>query len=143
GGLLALGVRAGQDPVALPVGDDRSLEVDVRGRALVVQALGELERALDVLPRGLEIPAPSVAARPPGEDVGAKVIRRNLGPLGQLERLIEEAERRLDAVELVACDSEAEEHVGALDIRERAALAQHLARSSSAIASRTSPRRIR
>src|SRR5256885_14485267 len=74
GGLRALRVRAGEDPVALAVGDDRSLEVDVRRGALVVQALCELERALDVLARGLQIASPSIAAGPPGEHVGAKMV---------------------------------------------------------------------
>ena len=70
-GLRALGVGAGEDPVSFAVGDDRRLEVDVRSRALVVQALGELERALDVFAGGLEITAPAVAAGAPGEHVRA------------------------------------------------------------------------
>ena len=110
--------------MALPVRDDRGLEVDVRRRALVVQALGELERALDVLARGLQIAAPAVAARAPGEHVRAQMVRRDLGALGQCQRLVEEAERRLDAVQLVAGDAEAEEDVGALDVGEGLAFAE-------------------
>src|SRR3989440_6531457 len=120
----ALGIRTGEDPVALSVGDDRGLEVDVRGGALVIQALGELERALDILARGFEVTAAPVAARPPGEHVRAKVIRRDLGALGELQRLVEEPDRRLDAVELVARHPEPEQDIGPLDVAEGGALAQ-------------------
>jgi len=71
GSLCAFRVGPSEDPVPFAVGDDRRLEVDVGGGARVVEALGELERALDVFPRGLEITAPAVAARPPRKDVSA------------------------------------------------------------------------
>ena len=61
-GLRPLGVGAREHPVALAVGDDRCLKIDVCRGALVVQPFGELERTLDVLPRGLEVAAAAVAA---------------------------------------------------------------------------------
>ena len=44
------------------LGDERGLEVDVGHRAVVVQRLRELQRALDVLARGLEVTLAAVAA---------------------------------------------------------------------------------
>ena len=67
-GLGALGIGTCEHPVALAVGDDRRLEVDVGGRALVVQTLGELERALDVLARSLEVAASAIAPRAPAQE---------------------------------------------------------------------------
>ena len=110
--------------MALAVGDDRRLEVDVGGRALVVEAFGQLECAFDVLARSLEVASPPITARAPRKDVGAQLVGRNLRALGHLECLVEEPDRRLDAVELVASDAEPEEHVGAFDIREGCALAE-------------------
>src|SRR6266516_595936 len=62
GGLGALGIGTRENPVTLAIGDDRRLEVDVGGRALVVQALGQLERAFDVLAGGLEVATPPITA---------------------------------------------------------------------------------
>src|ERR1700675_804617 len=73
-GLGALGVGTCEHPVTLAVGDDRRLEVDIGGRALVVQALCKLERAFDVLARSLEIAAPALAPRPHGENVLRELI---------------------------------------------------------------------
>src|SRR6266576_2294083 len=98
--LGALRVRPREHPVAFAIGDDRRLEVDVRGSARVVQALRELECALDVLTRGLEVAATPVAPRTPGKNVRAELIGGNLGLLRDLERLVEQRDRGLDAVEL-------------------------------------------
>ena len=114
----ALRVRAGKDPVALAVGDDRSLEEHVRRRLAVVQPFCELERTLDVLARGLEITTPAVAAGTPREDVRAEVIRRQLAAFGKDHRLVEQVDRGLDARKLVARNSESVEDVCALEIGE-------------------------
>ena len=58
--------------------DKRGLEVDVRHRAVVVECLRQLERALDVLARGLEVALPAVAAGAPAEDLGAQQVAREL-----------------------------------------------------------------
>ena len=113
-----LGVRAGEHPVALAVGDERRLEVRGADRARIVGVLGELERALDVLARGLVVALAAPAARAPGEDVRAERVGRQARALGERERLVEEAERRLDAVQVVAADAEREEHLGPLDVGE-------------------------
>src|SRR3954453_9698854 len=54
GSLCAFRVGPSEDPVPFAVGDDRRLEVDVGGGARVVEALGELERALAAFPRAPE-----------------------------------------------------------------------------------------
>ena len=64
-GTCALGVRAGEQPVALALGDERRLEVGGADRAAVVQRLGQLERALDVFARGLVVALAALAARAP------------------------------------------------------------------------------
>src|SRR5205085_5105182 len=69
-----LGVVAREHPVALAVGDERSLEVRRADRAGIVRILGELERALDVLARGLVIALAAPAAGAPGEDVRAERV---------------------------------------------------------------------
>jgi hypothetical protein len=56
----------------LALGDERRLEVRVRGRLLVAGGLGELEGPLDVLARRLPVAAAAVAAGAPAEDVGAQ-----------------------------------------------------------------------
>ena len=61
-------------PVAL--GDQRGLEVRLAERARVVHRLRELERALDVLARGLVVALAAVAARAPREDVRAEQVGR-------------------------------------------------------------------
>ena len=71
-----LRVAARQDPVALPLGDERRLEVRVGDRPAVAQVLRELERALDVLVRGDVVALAPVAARAPAEDVGAEQVAR-------------------------------------------------------------------
>src|SRR5579862_483018 len=55
GGLGALCVRPGEDPLPVALGDERGLEVRLAEGARVVERLGELERALDVLARGFEV----------------------------------------------------------------------------------------
>ncbi len=79
---------------------------------------GELERALDVLARGDVVALATVRTRAPAEDVGAQQVAREPGALGELERLVEERDRRADARELPAGDSEPEQNVRAVDIRE-------------------------
>ena len=69
--LRPLGVGAREHPVAVALGEQRRLEVGLAERPRVVHRLGELERALDVLARGLEVALPAVAARAPREDVRA------------------------------------------------------------------------
>src|SRR5919199_6272773 len=98
--------------MALAVGDNRRLEVDVGRRVPVVQSFLELERALHVLARSLEIAAAAVAARAPREDVRAEVVRGKVRALGELHRLVEQADRGLDAGELVPRDAEPEEDIG-------------------------------
>ena len=120
----ALRVRPRENPVALAIGDERSLEVRDADRARVVDALRELERALDVVARGLVVALPAPAARAPREDVGLQRVARQARALGKRERLVEESDRRLRAVELVAAAAEPEEDVGALDVGERARLGQ-------------------
>src|SRR5947209_20457567 len=82
-GLCALGVIARLDPVPHPLADKRSLEEGIRGLARIVERLRELERALDVLARGFEIPLPAIAARAPAEDVGPKTVAREPGAVRQ------------------------------------------------------------
>jgi hypothetical protein len=60
-GLRLLGVRAREHPVPRAVGEQRGLEVEVTRRACVLQALGELERELDILPGGLVVALAAVA----------------------------------------------------------------------------------
>src|SRR5439155_8320745 len=72
-GLGTLRIGTCKHPVTLAIGDDRRLEVDVGGRALVVQALGQLECAFDVLARGLQIAASAITARAPRKDVGTQL----------------------------------------------------------------------
>src|SRR5947207_198759 len=94
----ALGVRAGEDPVALAVGDERRLEERVPDGARIVGVLRELERALDVLARRFVIAHAPPAARAPREDVRPERIGRHARALGETERLVQQPERRLDAI---------------------------------------------
>ncbi len=117
-----LGVRAREHPVSFAVGDERRLEVGGADRARIVRVLGELERPLDVLARRLVVALATPAARAPREDVRAKRVAREAGALREREGLVQQAERGLDAVELVAADAERVEHLGALEIGEAAGL---------------------
>ena len=81
--LRLLGVRARKHPVAVALGEHRRLEVRLSEGTCVVHRLGELERALDVLARGLVVALAPVAARAPREDVEPKLIRREPGALGE------------------------------------------------------------
>ena len=96
----------------------------MRDGAPVVESLGELERALDVLARGLEVALAAVAAGAPAEDVRAQQVARHPRALGERQRLVEEADRRGDALKLVAADAEPEEHVRPVEIREARCLRQ-------------------
>src|SRR5487761_797996 len=113
-----LGVRAREDPVPLAVCDERSLEERVADRARIACVLGELKRALDVLARGLVVAHPAPATRAPGEDVRAKRVGRHARALGKTESLVQQPERRLHAVQLVAADAERVEDLRALEIGE-------------------------
>src|SRR5439155_18585812 len=101
----ALGVVAREHPMALAVGDERRLEICGADRARIVRILRELERALDVFARGLVVALAAPAPRAPGQDVRAKLVGGHPGALCQAERLVQEADGGLDAVELVAADT--------------------------------------
>src|SRR3954447_23852835 len=96
----------------------------MRGHPLVFEPVGELERALDVLARGLEVTLAAPAPRAPVEDLRPQQVARQAGALGELESLVEERDRGGDARKLVAGDAEPEEQVGALDVRELRPLGQ-------------------
>ena len=120
--LRPLGVRAGEHPVPVALGDQRGLEVGLAERARVVHRLGELERARDVVARGLVVALAAVAARAPREHVRAQQVGRERRAVGERERLAEERDRGRDARDQVAADAEPEEHLGAVEIGERRAL---------------------
>ena len=104
------------------LGDERRLEVRVGHLAAVVDALGELERVLDVLARGLEVALAAVAAGAPVVDVGAEPVGGHVRALRERECLVEQRDRGRDARELVAADAEPEDDLGAVDVREDRAL---------------------
>src|SRR6185312_7541492 len=91
--LGALRIRAGEHPVPGALGDERSLEIAVGDPTAPLSSLGELERALDVLPRGFPVALAPVAAGAPAEGVGAETVGREPGALGKIERLAEECDR--------------------------------------------------
>jgi hypothetical protein len=62
--------------VARALGHERRLEVGVRRLASVVDALGELERALGVLAGSLEVALAAMDPRAPVVDVGAETVAR-------------------------------------------------------------------
>ena len=64
-----LGVEAREQPLALALGDQRSLEHRVGAGAIAASLGGELERRLGVAGRGVPVAADLVAARAPGADV--------------------------------------------------------------------------
>src|SRR5829696_3599254 len=116
--LRALRVRAREHPVAVALGEQRRLEVHLAEGLRVLLRLGELERALDVLARRLVIALAAVAAGAPREDVGAEEVRRERRALRKLQSLAEQGEGGRDAREEVPADTEAEEDVRAVDVRE-------------------------
>ena len=101
--------------MAHPLGDERRLKVDVRHRPPVVEGLRELERALHVFAGGLEVALPAVAPGAPAEDVGAEQVTRKVGAVREGERLVEEADRRRDARELVTAHAETEKDIRLVD----------------------------
>src|SRR5262249_32614764 len=107
-----LGVIAGQHPVALAVGDERSLEVRGADREEIVDTPRQLECPLDVVPGSLVIALTLPAARTPGEDVRLEGVARQPGSLRERECLVEQGERRVNARKLVAAAAEASENVG-------------------------------
>jgi hypothetical protein len=74
--------------------------------------------------RSFEVAPAPVAPRAPREDVRPELVGGNVGPLRDLERLVEKADRGLDAVQLEARDTEAEQHAAALDVGKRVALGE-------------------
>src|SRR5262249_51437832 len=99
-------------------GDQRGLEVRGTDRPEVFNALRKLERALDVVPRSLEVPLTLPAARAPREDVRLESVARQARALGEPKRFVEERKRRLHAAELVAAAAEPEQHVRPLHVGE-------------------------
>ena len=91
--LRLLCVLAGEHPVAHLLGDERGLEVRSGDDPRVVHRLRELDRALDVLARGLVVGLSATTTRAPREDPRAQQVARQLGPLGELERLVEQRDR--------------------------------------------------
>ena len=85
--------------LALPLGDERCLEETFARARAVVERLGELERALDVLARGLAVALAPVAARAPREDLGAQQVARQPRALGELQRLVEAAPIAVEMLE--------------------------------------------
>ena len=79
--LLRVGAR--EHPVAVALGEERRLEVRGAERTRVLERLGELERALDVLARGLVVALAAVAARAPREDVQAQLVGRQARALAR------------------------------------------------------------
>ena len=107
--------------MAHALGHERGLEVDIRHRAVVVERLRELERALDVLARGLEVTLAAVAARAPAEDLRAKQVAGKAGALRELQRLAEQRDGRRDARQVVAAHGHPEEDLCPVDVREAGA----------------------
>src|SRR5205085_1989110 len=108
--------RARAQPLPVALGDDRRLEGDVRDRERVVEAIRELEGALDVFAGRLEVALAARAARTPLENVGAQPVARKSGTVGELERLGQQRVRARDRRQLVAADTHAIEHVRSLDV---------------------------
>src|SRR4051794_6880518 len=123
-GTRLLRIRAREHPVALPVGDDRRLEVRLADGARVLHRFRELERALDVLARGLVVALMAPAARAPGEDRRPERVAREARAFRERERLVEEADRGLDAGEMEPADRQREQHLRALDVGELSAFRQ-------------------
>ena len=73
--LRLLGVVAGEEPVARALGDERCLEVGVGHHRAVAEALRQLECALDVLARRLEVALAPMAPGAPVEDVRSRTCR--------------------------------------------------------------------
>ena len=94
----------------------------LRHRVGIVDALGELERVLDVLAGSDPVALVVVAAGAPLVDERAQTVARKAGALGELQRLGEERHRGPDRGELVAARAETEEDVGAVDVGESGAL---------------------
>ena len=96
--LRLLGVGAGEHPVPVALGEHRGLEVHGSECPRVAQRLGELERALDVLARGLVVALAAVAPRAPGEYVQAQLVGRE-GPSARPSTSA--SLKRLTAVEML------------------------------------------
>ncbi len=116
--LRPLRIAARENVVPFALRDEGRLEVRTRDRGAISEILRELERPLDVVPRGLVVAKTPAAPRAPLEDVGAQQPARMARALRELEGLVEERDCRRDARELVAAHAEPHEDVGAVDIGE-------------------------
>ena len=95
-GLRPLGVGAREHPLALPLGDERGLEVHVGDGLAVAEALRQFERPLDVLAGGLPVALTPVAPRTPFEDMRSQPVAGKSGALRQCKGFAEQASRRRD-----------------------------------------------
>ena len=114
--LRLLGVRAGEHPVPVALGEHRRLEVRLAERAGVVHRLCELERALHVFARRLVVTLTAVAARAPREHVQPKLVARQARALGERQGLVEKTDRGRDARKHVPAHPQAVQHLGAVDV---------------------------
>ena len=108
--------------MAVALGEYRRLEVRRAERPHVVQPLGQLERMLDVLARGLVVALAAIAARPPREDAHAQLVGRQPRALREHERLVEETDRGRDARQQIPAHPQPVEHLGAVDVGKLVAL---------------------
>ena len=134
--LRPLRVAARENVVALPLRDERGLEVRVRDRRAVAELLRELERALDVVVCGDVVAQPAVTARAPLQDVRAEQVARQTGTLG--ERRVPRRTARSRSTRSRACSDRPRAGRGRRrdrDPRSRHAPTISRARSSSSIAS--------
>ena len=115
------GVRSCKHPSPLSLSDERRLKEGVRGSPVVGARLRELQGALDVFPGGHPVAVPPMTTRAPVEDVGTKTIRRQVRPLREHERLLEEDECLANLGLGVADDSDLEHHLGSVDVGESGA----------------------
>ena len=129
--LRPLGVRAREHPLALPLGDERGLEEDVRDRLAVVRA-----------PRRARAPARCPRAPPPSRAGGGSSGSATRGCARAADRRVarsprragspaEQRQRRRDRRELVAAAAEPVEHLGAVESLNRGCSAVSRARPSN------------
>src|SRR5919108_516032 len=116
--LRALRMLARAWPVAVPLGDERGLEVGVGDSLVVAHRLGELERTLDVLARGLPVAVTAIAARAPLEDVRAEAVAALARVVDELERGREVLQRAVDVRELVVAAPEPVQDLRPVDVAE-------------------------
>ena len=110
--------------MTLSLGDERGLEVRIRGRLPVAGGPRQLEGPLDVLTGALPVALAAVAAGTPAENVGAERVGSEPRALRELESRGQQSDGGGDAGQLVAGDAEPEEHRGAVDVGERRPLGE-------------------